>query len=197
MIWRQKVRPKTHIPIICLAIGLVALSCGWVAGAESPGVVRIENQSLVVEFNAQDLTFRATSRDGLRFIERGTLQQPGATASRVSVAHPVWGQGEAIRIEQRAGAYDQLALFPGLPFIVFESALANSSDVNETVGSIRPVSMTLDLARDVSGLRALGTAGLTGVTISSARQEDWKVRVQIDSQTSQDVHWTVRFPSLR
>ncbi len=36
-----------------------------------------------------------------------------------------------------------------------------------------------------------------GVTISPARQESWKVRVQIDSRTSRDVHWTVRFPSLR
>jgi hypothetical protein len=36
-----------------------------------------------------------------------------------------------------------------------------------------------------------------GVTISPARQKDWKVRVQIDSRTSRDVHWTVRFPSLR
>ncbi len=156
-------QPRTRIAIIRLAIGFVALTCGWTPGAESPGTVRIENQSLVVEFNSQDRAFRATSHDGPCFIERGTLQRPGATASWLNVAHPVWGRGEAIRIQQGAGGYDQLTVFPGLPFIVFESAIANGSDVNETVDSIRPLSMTLGLSTTVSRLHALGTAGLTGV----------------------------------
>lgn len=126
--------------------------------------MRIENQSLTLEFNSQDLSFRATVKgSGARFIERGTLQRPGAKASRQRVTDPVWGQGEAIRVEQGTGGCDQLALFSGLPFIVFESTIVNGSDANETIGSIRPVSLTLGLSREASGLRALGTAGLTGV----------------------------------
>lgn len=159
---------KASCLTVCAAVALTAYTCARAVGAESSGVVRIENQSLAVEFNSQDLSFLATSRgSGARFIERGTLQRPGAAASRQRVTDPVWGQGEAIRIEQGAGGYDRFTLFSGLPFIVFESTVANGSDANETAGSIRPVSMTLGLSKEASGLLALGTAGLTGVARES------------------------------
>ena len=159
---------KTSCLVVCAAVALTAHACARAAEAESAAVLRIENQSLIVEFNSQDLSFRATAKgSGTRFIERGTLQRPGARASRQRVTDPVWGQGEAIRIEQGAGGYDQFTLFSGLPFIVFESTIVNGSDANETLGSIRPVSMMLGLSQEASGLRALGTAGLTGVTRES------------------------------
>jgi hypothetical protein len=157
------VQPRTSVLILCAALGFITHHGDCLAGAEPPGILRIENESLVVELHAQDLSFRAMTRGGLPFVERGTLQRHGATVSRRNVTHPEWGQGQAIRIEQRTGGYDQLTLFPKLPFVVFESAVVNGSDANETVGSLRPVSLRLELAKDASELRALGTAGLTGV----------------------------------
>jgi hypothetical protein len=160
----MKVQSRTNCLIVCAAALLTAHACARAAEAESAAVLRIENQSLIVELNSQDLSFRATAKGtGTRFIERGTLQRPGAKASRQRVTDSVWGQGEAIRVEQGAGGYDQLSLFSGLPFLVFESTIANGSDANETIGSISPVSITLGFSREVSGLRCLGTAGLTGV----------------------------------
>ena len=143
----------------------VAMMCASGMGAEAApsGALRIENQSLIVEFDAQAMSFSAISKDSdLTFVERGALAGPGARARRLDVQHPTWGDGRAIQVDHDSGTSDRLMLFPGLPFIVFESMLANDSDADVTVTSIRPVSMVLGLKKPASALRALGTAGPTG-----------------------------------
>ena len=133
-----------------------------VAAASSS--LRIENASLVVEFDTREMSFSATFRDsGLTFVERGILASRGTQAQRLAIEHPTWGAGEAIQIEYGSGAMDRLMLFPDLPFLLLEGTLASGSDADATVGSIHPVSMVMDLKKEAGGLRALGTAGPTGV----------------------------------
>jgi hypothetical protein len=136
------------------------------AGAvgESPNALRIENPSLVVEFDTHEMSFSATSRDSnVTFVERGTLTGGAVQARRLAVEHPTWGAGEAIQVDYRSGGVDRLMLFPGLPFLVLDGTLANGSDVDTVVASLHPLNMVLDLKKEAGGLRALGTAGLTGV----------------------------------
>lgn len=124
----------------------------------------IQNESLFVEFDGRTRSFYAASRkSGLRFIQQGTFQRRTLSgAIHETVSHPVWGQGEAIRVGN-----ERLSLFPGLPFVIFESTFANGTDTDRTLGSIRLLSTPLGLAGPPENLRALGTAGLTEVAQAS------------------------------
>lgn len=130
----------------------------------SSGSLRMENPSVVVEFDASTMSFSAFSRDcNVTFVERGTLATREGQSRRIAIDHPTWGRGEAIEIASSSGAVDRLMLFPGLPFVVFESAQTNGTDADVSLGSIQPVSLVLGTKKEAADLRALGTAGLTGV----------------------------------
>ncbi len=154
-----------------LLIVTVAMMCGWSLNAKAAvaaNSLKIENASVVVEFDTQAMSFSATAREtGLRFVERGALASQGTQARRMTIEHPTWGTGEAIQIDYSSGSTDCLMLFPNLPFLVVESTPANVSNADATVTSISPVSMVLDLKKEASALRALGTAGPTGVARDS------------------------------
>ena len=151
-----------------LTILATVIACASVmqAGATaSSNSLRIENASLVVELDTQEMSFSMTSRNsGLTFVERGTLASRGTRAQRLALDHPTWGAGQAIQIDYGSGAVDRLMLFPSVPFLVMESTLVNDSDAGTIVGSIRPATMVLNLKKEAGDLRALGTAGLTGVS---------------------------------
>jgi hypothetical protein len=148
--------------LVAATICALGIDAGEAATASS-GLVRIENESLVVEFDTAAMSFSVTSRDsGPRFVERAMLASQAGRAQRLAFDHPTWGAGQAIQIDHDAGTTDRLMLFPGLPFLVFESTLANDSAADATVTSVRPATMVLGLEK-TDNLRALGTAGLTGV----------------------------------
>ncbi len=54
-------------------------------------------------------------------------------------------------------------MFEGLPFVVLTSRLGNQGAEAKTVDRVRAMNLTLGLNKRVAELRALGTAGLTGV----------------------------------
>jgi len=156
--------PLTRLLSIPIAAIVCASSLGARgAGAASSEFVRIESRSMVVELDPQALSFSVTSADsGLRFIERATLAGREGRVRRLAFDHPTWGAGEAIQIDHDSGAVDRLMLFPGLPFLVFESTQANGSSEDAVLRSVHPMTVVLGLETP-DELRALGTAGLTAV----------------------------------
>jgi len=147
---------------------LMVCTYGWANGAfaGSSDSLRIQNEFLTVEFDTQTMTFSVTARDsGLTFVERGTLASRDGRVRRLTVQHPTWGQGDAIQIDHASGAIDRLTLSRNLPFVVLDGMLAESSDT--VVTSLHRLSMVLDLGKKTEEVRALGTAGLTGVTRQS------------------------------
>jgi hypothetical protein len=154
---------KTVLLVLFAVVACVSvLESGAVAAASDS--MRIENRFLVVQFGTRELSFSVTSKEsGVRFVERATLAGREAQVQRLAVNHPAWGAGQTIQIDYRSGGADRLMLFPELPFLVLEGTLANGSDADATVTSVHPVRMVLDLQKEANGLRALGTAGLTGV----------------------------------
>ncbi len=134
------------------------------AVSSSSSLLRVENPSVVMEFDASTMSFSAFSRDSnVTFVERGTLATREGQSRRIAFDHPTWGRGEAIEITSSSGTVDCLMLFPGLPFLVFESTQANRTDADVTLGRIQPVRLVLGTKKEAASLRALGTAGLTGV----------------------------------
>lgn len=149
----------------CL-FGLCLLAIGMIPAAPLTAAdpLRIENEYLAVELDAQKLTFVAIAKpSGVPFIEQGTLRQETGKAQRHDVGDTNWGRGSAIEIEYDVGGSDRLALYEGFPFIVLTSRLANSGAEAKTVDRVSSIGLTLDLGRPAVDLRALGTAGLTEV----------------------------------
>jgi hypothetical protein len=153
-----------------LLIAIATMLCAWILEdrvvASSANLLTMQNEFLTVEFDTQTVSFSVTARDsGLTFVERGTLANKEGNVRLLSVLHPTWGAGETIQIDYRGGVLDRLMLFPGLPFLVLDGQLARDSDA--TVTRIDPLSIVLDLKTEADELRALGTAGLTGVARKS------------------------------
>ncbi len=131
---------------------------------DAADMLRIANEHLTVEFDAEHLTFQAAAKSsGLEFIKEGTLRASQGKAIRHDASDIIWGQGEAIDIEYEAGGSDRLALYRGLPFVVLTSRLANTGSEAKVVNRIDALNLTLNSEKAADDLRALGTAGLTGV----------------------------------
>ncbi|UCD49801.1 MAG: alpha-galactosidase [Phycisphaerales bacterium] len=141
---------------------LMVLTAG-VTGQAS-GALRIANEYVTVEFDAKRLSFVAISKtSGLKFIQRCTLRGERGTARRHEATDTIWGRGEAIEVVYESGGRDRLILFEGSPFIVLTSKLTNDRTEATAIERVHSLSLTLDLNKRASELRALGTAGLTAV----------------------------------
>lgn len=152
-------RARYLYTVSMLIVGVVHIS-----PLDAADMLRIENEHLAVEFNAERSTFTAIAKpSGSRFVERGSLRAGGGKATRHEVSDTIWGRGEAIEIEFDAGGSDRLALFEGLPFALLTSRLANTGSEARTVDRIAAMGLTLDLGKPAGNLRAFGTAGLTEV----------------------------------
>jgi len=155
-------RVSAVLIVYLLAAGVSA------ARADSSGVLEIANERLLLRYDVRSASFSVFSRESrTQFIERGILTGRAGKTRRDKAAHPVWGEGAAVRIDYASGQADSLALFPGLPFLVFERTLANRTPEATTVDRIRPLRLIAGLPQEADQLRALGTAGLTGVEAES------------------------------
>ena len=149
----------TFIAVLC-ASG----AQGGPGGTGPDDALRIENEWLSLRFDVPSQSFSVVSEElGWAVIERAMLDSGRAEVRRERVSHPTWGDGTALRVEHDSGRTDSLALFRQLPFVVLVSTLANNTDAPVTVTRIRPVSMTVNMHKPPASLRALGTAGLTGL----------------------------------
>lgn len=154
---------------ICHRLGAliiwVAFACGspvtWAADSLS-----IDNGLLTVHVAPQAGTFEVARHagDAAPFVREGRLGAGGA-GTVVSIADRAFGKGQAVRVERRDGSADELALYPGLPFVFFRATLTNPGKDVATVERIAPADFAVDLGKPAEALRVLGTAGLaTGDT---------------------------------
>ena len=66
-------------------------------------------------------------------------------------------------MERPDGSADEIALYPGLPFVFLRATLANPGKDAATVERIAPADFAVDLGKPVDALRILGTGGLAPV----------------------------------
>ena len=148
----------------CMVIPLlvVAISIAMPARAES---LRIENESLVVEFDSENLSFKAMTKPAEeQFIAQASLRGQKGKALRHACSDTIWGHGEAIEIVYESGGTDRLALFEGSPFLFLTARLINDGNANRVLDRVTAMRLALDPGQDATDLRALGTAGLTDLS---------------------------------
>jgi len=98
--------------------------CLLLAAASSPAVaaVAIDNEMYSVSADAGAGTFSVTSKaTGKSFLSAGKLSGTAGTAKVVDASDKVFGQGRCIEISYANGNRETIALYPGLPFVLFGS----------------------------------------------------------------------------
>lgn len=89
---------------------------------------RIENEIVACVFDSAAQTFSIQHKAGKRiFIRDGRFRSSGGTAKVGAIDHPILGQGRAITVDVPSAEVVRMAVYPGLPFVVFDSTLRNPS----------------------------------------------------------------------
>jgi hypothetical protein len=124
----------------------------------------VENGALTVAFDGAKGTFTVHRKGSEQaFVTAGKLGRAGGKGKLAAVTDRTFGKGRAIEVSYPRGGRDRVALYPGLPFVLFQSTLANDGDAAVTVNKHPAVSATLALGKAPAALRALGTGGLAAL----------------------------------
>ena len=141
----------------------ILLSASLCASVSSADVLPIDNAKLSVRYDTTLRTFSIAERpSGKKVITEGRLLDgPVRQAKARAIQDRIFGKGRQIRVDYQDGAASELELYPGLPFLIVRTELHNAGGVERDLDRISPVQFAVDLARPVSELRTMGTAGLT------------------------------------
>ena len=122
----------------------------------------ISNKHLSVTYDDATRAFVVAASPGAKpFLVDGRLEEAGAGASGVPSQDPVFGVGSRIAVPLAGGGVAALEIYPTLPFLVVRTTRANDTAEEQVINKAQPAVFTLDLGKPASGLRTMGTAGLT------------------------------------
>ena len=93
----------------------------------------------------------------------GTLRNEGAIRL-VAVKDAVFGSGQAITVTAKNGAGESLRVFPGLPFVLYQSIIVNPGAATTVFNKVPLMDAALDMGQPAAQLKTLGTGGLKPAT---------------------------------
>ena len=143
----------------------VMLLTSWLlltgAAVSDAAAVRIENDLYSVGVETADGSFTVASKPwGKTFLSDGKLGGAGGTAKAVELTDKVFGSGKGIQIAYPDGNRQWLALYPGLPFVLFRGTLHNGQAEPIVLNHVPTVSAGVTLGKPASEIVTLGTGGL-------------------------------------
>lgn len=129
-----------------------------------PRDAAIENSAFVVKWEASTSRLAVWSKpSGQPFLKELSFGEQARAASVIKIQDKNFGGGDAIELALAGGGRQRVALFPGLPFVLFRATLRNSGAEPLITNHVRMFSAAVDLARPSGELRAFGTGGLGAV----------------------------------
>ena len=144
---------------------LVTMLCGsllivsGVLGAET--VMKIDNEFYSVDVDADGGTFAVLEKlSGKTFLRGGQLSSAGGTARIATISHAVFGSGKVIEINYPNGNRESVALYPGTPFVLFQTTLHNGGKEPVVLNHVPTVSAVVELNKPAAEVATLGTGGL-------------------------------------
>ncbi|WP_419194203.1 NPCBM/NEW2 domain-containing protein [Novipirellula herctigrandis] len=140
-----------------LLAGLILCSLSGVTSAEP---LIISNPHLHITWQDNALHMRRSPADTPFLVHDIRVQDGGAAATVQKLAHPNWGQGQAILLESSTGDRLQVSLFAELPFAVWQRTLRNDGDLQRIVKKQDMLAGKVDLQIPPSELKTISTAGL-------------------------------------
>ncbi|MEI7900266.1 MAG: hypothetical protein WCK89_08430 [bacterium] len=123
--------------------------------------VKIGNDLYEVVFYASKGDFSILHKpSGKAFATGGTFEGSGGKASKTAAVDKTFGRGQGIEIVYPNGNRDTVALYAGLPFVLFKSVLHNGAAEPVILNKVPSISVTVDTGRPLNDVRTLGTGGL-------------------------------------
>jgi hypothetical protein len=135
--------------LVCFLIGLSSAVCA--------SELCVKNSTLSVVLNTETLSFRISGAVGVD----GQFVEKNGSAEIQSVTSPLWGAGDRLVVRHPSGTENRITVFPELPFALFQTVWANTSDQVSTIKTVRTLRLSLDFKGiAVDALRLNGTCGL-------------------------------------
>ncbi len=146
-----------------MKFGFIALTLtSWAMLNVGAAVCSINSDTLVLSYDDAVQTFSiAEKASGNAFVVDGRIEGGSGNANKNRAWDSVFGRGERILLTQTNGSTVSLELYDRLPFALIRTDLHNSGKVETDFQKVAPVTFDVDLAKPVSELRTMGTAGLT------------------------------------
>jgi len=131
-----------------------------VRGIESDTQLTIDNAILSVRYSQKDGTF-TVQRGPRQFIKPGRFpeSQP-QTRARIETCSSALGRGKRIELAFASGRVYRLALYEGLPFVVFGVFVEDSAEPVQ-IETMTAAILTIEPGKPPAALRVLGCDGLT------------------------------------
>ncbi|HPO15862.1 MAG TPA: hypothetical protein PLI09_20640 [Candidatus Hydrogenedentes bacterium] len=128
--------------------------------ANTSSEIKIENALYAVHCTPDTGIFQILSKAGnLAFIQEGKWTLAKATASVVSINHPVYGAGKSILLTGQESTAS-ITLFDSSPFVFFGGNSLNTTAQEMIINEYAPHQLSIQINEPVSAIRVLGTAGL-------------------------------------
>jgi len=125
----------------------------------------VENSRLRLQYDGISQSISITKKEGeYTFIRDVQFDEDIDTIGVTELSDDIWGDGQALEVRHPSGAIDRITMYADISFVFFKRTLVNNSGQPVELQSLRPVSLVLDLGAEAANLRALGTAGLTGIS---------------------------------
>jgi hypothetical protein len=143
---------------------LVALTCSLRAfaghGTKSDGPV-ITNQFLTAKYSAKARSLEVTFKLGNKTFLKNVIPNGinGAVIRREIVSF-AFGKGNALVFTTSDGGSISFTLYASQPFLFVKQTVKNSGNSIIDIQKLNPVSFSVDLNKQVSKLKTLGTGGL-------------------------------------
>lgn len=148
-----------RLPVATALACLISAAAGarHVQGSEA---AEIRNKTYVVAWDAESgLSVGQVSAEH-PFVAGGQLRGAGQKAIVSRITDPVFGGGQALRVLQADGGYDEVLLLDDLPFVLLRATLHNATSDEQSVRQVQTIRAPLRLPRKPQALKALGTGGL-------------------------------------
>jgi hypothetical protein len=138
--------------LVCLGI----FSCIRLHAAQS-----IANDRYIVSVEAAEGGFSVASKPGAKpFLTGGKLTGAGGTSKVIELTDKTFGKGQGIQVSYPDGNKETLAIYPNLPFVLFNNSFHNGGAEPVTLNHVPTVSGVVDLGKPLAEIRTLGTGGL-------------------------------------
>jgi hypothetical protein len=131
------------------------------SGIRASAAQSIGNERYAVSVEAADGSFSVASKPGGKaFLTGGKLSGTGGTAKLIDLSDKTFGKGKGIQVSYPNGNKETVALYPNLPFVLFNSSFHNGGAEPVTLNHVPTVSAVVDLGKPLAEFGTLGTGGL-------------------------------------
>ena len=173
----------TRLPLKNLSFFLAGFAV--FSGIRASAAQSIGNDRYAISVEAVDGSFTLTSKPGeKKFLTGGKLSGTGGTVKEIELTDKTFGRGKGLQISYPNGNKETVALYPNLPFVLFNSSFHNGGAEPVTLNHVQTASGVVDLGLPAAGSTPTTPAGaMPGLLfLPSRNNSECDLTLDIDMQ---------------